>query len=107
MEHSKVIEAAGRQALASAAGVVLGARTRQIVTPLAGSRGASAVQIGSAVGAAAASGAGVSGSLGAGAALVATKVAAGVAASTVAAPFVLGGLALAGLGYGLVKLLDD
>jgi hypothetical protein len=91
---------------AAVLGAAAGAISKHAVTPT-GHHGRLAMQVGSAVGAAAATGAGVSGSVAAGAAVVTAKVAAVAAAGAAAAPFVLAAGALGALGYGLFKLFED
>lgn len=85
------------------AGAAVGALTHHATNGLRGP-GAFAAQVGSVMGAAAATGGGVSGAVGAGSAFLAAKVAVvstvGGAAVAAAAPFAM----LAGAGYGLYLL---
>jgi hypothetical protein len=99
---SPVLDAAAKQAIPLATGFVIGEITKRTVTPRPGAKGGTVLQIGSAMGAAAASGASVGGTVAAGAAVVTTKVAAVVAATTAAAPVVLG---VAAAVWGLTKLV--
>lgn len=96
-----VTDAAAKQAAALTLGIVDGAVFKHASvfrpTPAGGSF---AMTVGSAIGAAGASGAGIGGSLTAGAAVVTAKVAAAAAIGAAAAPFLLA----AGAGYGLYRL---
>lgn len=103
VQESKV-NGATLQGTALVVSGVVGAVTKSQVNLPAHMRGRTACQVGSAIGAAAANGAGITGSLGAGAAVLTAKVAAGTAVATAAAPFVVGAAVVGGIGYGLYKL---
>lgn len=90
------------QSAALTLGAAAGAITKHAITPSHG-RGALAMQVGSAVGAASAAGAGLSGSMAAGAAVVTAKVATVAAFGVAAAPL----LVAAGAGYGLYKFFKS
>ena len=98
MKHETKEQIAGQTA-AFSIGAITGAITKHAQTPHG--RGAFAATVGSAIGAAGATGAGVGGSIAAGAAVVTAKVAVVAAAGAAAAPFV----AAAAVGYGLFKLI--
>ena len=100
MNTDEVKNAAAKQAAAFGIGAAVGTLTKHAAKQAPGAHRSLAMQIGSAVGAAAAGGAGLSGSLAAGTAVVAAKVAAAVAIGAAAAPFV----AIAGSGYCLYRL---
>jgi hypothetical protein len=92
------------QSAQAATGVAYGAVTKHAFTPRPGNRGATTIQVASAMGAAAAGGAGVSGTVAAGTAVITAKVVAATAVATAAAPLVLGAAAVGAVGYGLYKL---
>ncbi|MGZ8160571.1 MAG: hypothetical protein ACXWT4_17465 [Methylobacter sp.] len=107
IDTDKAIERAKTQAAYLGTGAAVGAVSHKALT--AGSPGHpnTAMQIGSAMGAAATGGAGVSGTVAAGVGVVTAKVTAVTVAATAAAPFVLGAAAVGALGYGLYKLFAD
>ena len=106
-ERPSGMEKAAAQVAVGAAGAAVGAMTHKAVKPTPGSPGGFAMQVGSAMGAAASNGKGVQGALAAGGAIVTAKVAAGVAVATAAAPFVLGAAAVGVVGYGLYQLFKS
>lgn len=99
-ESDKIKKAALTNAAALGLGGAVGALTKHAAKPGPGTRNSLAIQVGSAMGAAAAGGAGLGGSLAVGTAIVTAKVAVVVATGAAAAPFVLA----AGVGYGLYRL---
>ncbi len=99
-ESNKIKNAVLTNTAALGIGGAVGALTKHVAKPGPGTRNSLAIQVGSAVGAAAASGAGLSGSIAAGTAIITAKVAAVAVAGAAAAPFVLA----AGVGYGLYRL---
>lgn len=105
-ETKSIADHAKEQAAIAAMGAGIGAVTHQAMkSTMGGGRPTPmAAQIGSAMGAAAAGGAGIGGALAAGGAVVTAKVAAGVALATVAAPVVIGVAAVSAVGYGIYKL---
>jgi hypothetical protein len=107
MSRDELAGAAAKQAAYTAAGAALGAVTQHASKPGSGGQNPIALQIGSAMGAAAAGGAGVGGTLAAGAGVVTAKVAAGVALATAAAPFVVGAALIGAVGFGIFKLFDS
>ena len=102
---------ASEQAALLALGATVGAATHKAWMPThaVGDRRNPpiAVQVGSAMGAAAIGGAGFSGTVAAGTAVVTAKIAAATVVATAAAPFVLGAAAIGAVGYGLFKLFSD
>ncbi|MCP3918445.1 MAG: hypothetical protein GY711_23110 [bacterium] len=114
MSKDKIEKAIVAQGTAAGIGAAVGAVTKQTVASGRPMRGGLAVQVGSAVGSAAAQGASVGGSAAAGAAVISGKAAvvgagaAKVAAvSVAAAPVALPALALGAIGYGLFRLFSD
>jgi hypothetical protein len=103
----KVVTGAAAQAAYTATGAALGATTHHAIAPRSGSRTPLAMQVGSAMGAAAAGGAGVSGTIAAGTAVVTAKVVAVTALATAAAPLVIGAAAIGAVGWGLYKVFGD
>jgi hypothetical protein len=103
----KVVTGAAAQAAYTATGAALGATTHHAIAPRSGSRTPLAMQVGSAMGAAAAGGAGVSGTIAAGTAVVTSKVVAVTALATAAAPLVIGAAAIGAVGWGLYKVFGD
>ena len=100
MNTDEIKEKALAQTAAMGMGAAFGALTKHAVTPSRGARGGMAIQIGSAMGAAAASGAGVSGTVAAGAAVVTAKLGVVAVVGVAAAPYV----AVAAVGYGIYRL---
>ena len=104
MNIDKVKDAAAKQAASFGIGAAFGALTKHAANQPKGPHRSLALQIGSAVGAAAVGGAGLTGSVAAGTAVITAQVAAvttaTTAAVTVAAPFV----AAAAVGYGIYWL---
>ena len=103
----KIVTGVATQAAYTATGAAAGAATHHAITPRSGSRTPLAVQVGSAMGAAAAGGAGVGGTIAAGTAVVTAKVVAVTALATAAAPFVLGAAVVGAVGWGLFKVFGD
>jgi hypothetical protein len=103
----KVGDAIAKQTVYTASGAAFGAATHHAITPRAGNQTPLAMQVGSAMGAAAVGGAGVGGTIAAGTAVVTAKVVAVTALATAAAPLVLGAAAVGAVGWGLYKLIQN
>jgi hypothetical protein len=103
----EIVKGVATQAAFTATGAAIGAATHHAITPRSGSRTPLALQVGSAMGAAAARRAGVSGTIAAGTAVVTAKVAAVTALATAAAPLVIGAAAIGAVGWGLYKVFGD
>jgi len=102
--RKRLTNLAVKQGAPLAAGVVMGAIAKHTITPRPHSRGGLPLQVGSAIGAAAANGAGASGALVAGASVVTAKVAAVTAAASAGAVAVAPFVAAAGAVYGVYRL---
>jgi uncharacterized membrane protein YedE/YeeE len=103
----KIATGVATQAAYTATGAAIGAAAHHAITRHSGSRAPLAVQIGSAMGAAAVRGAGVTGTIAAGTAVVTAKVVAVTALATAAAPIVLGAAVVGAVGWGLFKVFGD
>lgn len=106
MDSEKVTKAAATHAAIGAAGFGLGAAAKHAIAPQQYQRVPIAAQVGSAMGAAAATGAGVSGTVAAGTAVVAAKAAAVGAAAVAAAPFVAFAAIAGGTIWATIKVID-
>jgi hypothetical protein len=103
----KIVNGPAAQAAYTATGAAIGAATHRAVSQHSGSRAPLAMQVGSAMGAAAERGAGVSGTVAAGTAVLTAKVVAVTAMATAAAPLVIGAAAIGVVGWGLYKVFGD
>jgi hypothetical protein len=103
----EIVKGAATQAALTATGAAIGAATHHAIKPRSGSRTPLAMQVGSAMGAAAVGRAGVSGTIAAGTAVVTAKAVAVTAMVTAAAPLVIGAAAIGAVGWGLYKVFGD
>ncbi len=108
MTREDIERSATNQALGFGMGAINGALTQNPNCPRLGPRcPQTAAQLGQAMGAAAARGAGLSGMATAGLAVGAAKLAAASAVAAAAAPVVAAVAVAGGIAYGVSKLLDD